>query len=105
LFISYARRDATAVNDLHRDLVRANHQVWFDRNLEGGQRWWDEILKQIRACELFVFVLSPEALKSKACRAELAYAAVLERPILPFLVGPINLAFAPQPIGHLNVLQ
>ena len=105
LFISYARRDATAVNDLHRDLVRANHQVWFDRKLEGGQRWWDEILKQIRACELFVFVLSPEALKSKACRAELAYAAVLERPILPVLVGPVNMDLAPEPIGHLNVLN
>ena len=105
LFISYARDDATAVNDLHRDLVRADHQVWFDRKLEGGQRWWDEILKQIRACELFVFVLSPEAAQSKACRAELAYAAVLERPILPVLAGSVNMDLVPEPIGHLNVLN
>lgn len=105
LFISYARRDATAVDDLQRDLARANHQVWFDRKLEGGQRWWDEVLKQIRTCELFVFVLSPEALKSKACRAELGYAAVLERPILPVLVGTVNMDLAPEPIGDLNVLD
>jgi hypothetical protein len=105
LFISYARRDAAAVNDLDRDLVRANHQVWFDRKLEGGQRWWDEVLKQIQACELFVFVLSPHVLKSKACRAELAYAADLERPILPVLVGPVNMDLVPEPIGHLNVLN
>src|SRR5689334_14025170 len=51
LFISYARRDAPAVNDLHRDLARADHQVWLDRKLEGGQRWWDEILKEIQKCE------------------------------------------------------
>jgi len=105
LFISYARRDAIAVNDLHRDLARASHDVWFDRKLEGGQRWWDEVLEQIRTCELFVFVLSPESLKSKACRAELAYAAVLERPILPVLAGIVNMDLAPEPIGALNVLD
>ena len=105
LFISYARRDATAVNDLHRDLARASHHVWFDQKLEGGRRWWDEVLEQIRTCELFVFVLSPESLKSKACRAELAYAAVLGRPILPVLAGTVNMDLAPEPIGELNVLD
>jgi TIR domain/SIR2-like domain len=105
LFISYARDDATAVNDLHGDLARANHLVWFDRKLEGGQRWWDEILKQILACELFVFVLSPEALQSKACDAELKYATALERPILPVLVGSVNMDLVPEPIGQLNVLN
>jgi hypothetical protein len=105
LFISYARRDALAVDDLQRDLARANHNVWFDRKLEGGQRWWDEILKQIRRSEIFVFVLSPESLKSKACRAELAYAALLKRPILPVLVGAVNMDLAPEPIGRLNVLN
>ena len=105
LFISYARRDSPAVDGLHHDLARANHHVWFDRKLEGGQRWWDEVLKQIRTCELFVFVLSPESLKSKACRAELAYATVLERPILPVLVGAVNIDLAPEPLGQLNVLN
>jgi len=105
LFISYARDDATAVNDLQRDLARANHQVWFDRKLEGGQRWWDEILKQIRICELFVFVLSPETLQSKACGAELKYAAALERPILPVLADSVNMDLVPEPIGYLNVLN
>jgi hypothetical protein len=105
VFISYARRDGPAVNHLHSDLERADHRVWFDQQLEGGQLWWDEVLERIRTCELFVFALSPDSLKSRACRAELAYATELRRPILPVLVGEVNIELTPDPIGHLHVLN
>jgi len=105
LFVSYARRDSAAVTDLYQDLVRADYDLWFDRELSGGQRWWDEILNQIRSCDVFVFVLSPDSVKSKACRAELAYAAALQRPILPVLLGDVNIDLAPDPIGQLQCLD
>ena len=55
--------------------------------LSGGQAWWDQILASIRDCDVFVFVLTPEALISTACKREFGYAADLGKPILPVLVS------------------
>jgi hypothetical protein len=98
IFLSYARRDEAAVRSLHDDLVRAKRDVWFDRSLEGGQTWWDTILEQIRACDLFVFALSPDSVRSHPCQAELAYAVALHRPVLPVRVRDVSVQIAPAPI-------
>ena len=59
VFLSYARDDADAVGQLHRRRRTSPPLAWFDRELSGGQVWWDEILTQIRSCSLFVIALSP----------------------------------------------
>jgi hypothetical protein len=99
VFISYARRDEPVARALRDDIERARRDVWFDRELEGGQAWWDTILGQIRSCELFVFLLSPDSVRSKACRAELGYAVALGRPLLPVMARDVNIDLAPDPIG------
>ena len=53
IFVSYARKDEAAVRALHEDIERAKRDAWFDRDLDGGQAWWNTILEQIRACDLF----------------------------------------------------
>jgi hypothetical protein len=63
------------------------HTVWFDHELTGGQVWWDQILAKVRDCDVFIFVLNPEALKSTACKREYSYAHDLGKPILPVLVA------------------
>ena len=105
IFISYARRDADAVTLLQGDLEQAKHEAWYDRNLDGGQRWWDALLEQIRACDLLLFVLSPDSVRSRACRAELAYAVATGRPILPVKVRDVNIELAPDPIGVTHVVD
>ena len=85
-FVSYSRRDAKAVEALHADIELAGLSAWFDREVEGGQLWWDVILERIRSCEIFVVALSPDSLASKACQAELAYAVALQRTLLPVMV-------------------
>ena len=82
VFISYARKDRELVHVLASDVARAKQLVWLDRELTGGQDWWDTILGHIRDCELFIFVLTPDSIRSKACLAELGYASDLARPIL-----------------------
>ena len=98
IFISYARRDEAAVRALQEDLVRAKHDVWFDRELEGGQAWWDTILDRIRVCDLFLFALSPDSVRSRPCQTELAYAVGVHRPVLPVRVRDVNEQLAPDPI-------
>ena len=63
--------------------------MWFDRELTGGQSWWDQILEEVRGCDVFVFALAQKALNSAACTREYEYADELGKPIMPILVAPI----------------
>jgi hypothetical protein len=105
VFISYARRDLDAVEQLRADLARSNVETWFDRELEGGEKWWATILDQVKSCDLFVVALSPDSVASRACRAEFDYAKALDRPFLPVMVRPVNVALAPDPIGETQVVD
>lgn len=88
IFISYSRR-IHEVRQLADMLKSLGYEVWFDTELTGtgGQRWWDNILEQIRTCDLFIFALSAEALDSEACRREYTYAAQLNKNIFPILIS------------------
>ena len=105
-FLSYSRSTRTALDSLASDLEGLGHQVWADRELTGGQAWWAEILEQIRVCQIFVFVLSPEALESVACRRELAYASALLKPILPVLaVDGVPLGLLPEALSSVQYVD
>ena len=88
LFVSYSRADLDQVRALVQDCEKLGHDPWFDQELTGGQRWWDEILRGIRESHAFVPCLSPGFVISEACRAEYEYAVALRKPVLPVLVHP-----------------
>jgi TIR domain len=104
VFVSYSRNNLDAVTQLVQDLQAVGVQVWHDQTLTGGQRWWDNILANIRDCDIFVFALSPESWESEACRSELAYVSQLGKAILPVLVADgINLNLLPPPINEIQI--
>ena len=105
IFISYARKDRAAAETLRHDLERARRSVWLDDELTGGQAWWETILGQIRSCELFVFALSPDSLRSKACQSELRYAIELKRPLLPVMVRAVSVQLAPAAIADTQIID
>ena len=104
LFISYSSQDRSAIEPLTAALRRARQQVWFDDDLGGGEAWWNEILEQIRSCELFIVALSNHSLESKPCQAELRYAKALQRPILPVRIGPVD-SMRANPLASLQVID
>jgi hypothetical protein len=83
VFVSYARKDQTIIDALVSDLDRLGHEVWYDLELRGGETWWNEILRQVRVCDVLIFAASQRSSRSQACRSEAEYAATLNRPILP----------------------
>ena len=85
LFICYSRQIKKMVKTLEGDFKALGHQVWFDEVLTGGQEWWDQILKKIRECDVFIFALAPETLDSYACKLEYSYASMLNKTILTVL--------------------
>lgn len=105
LFLSYARHDREVVAGLVSDLQRSGHDVWIDREISGGQRWWEALLEQIRGCDVAVLALSPSSAVSRACRAELAYAVALQRPILPVMLHDTNVELAPNVIGTTQIVD
>ncbi|MBX3063711.1 MAG: SUMF1/EgtB/PvdO family nonheme iron enzyme [Anaerolineae bacterium] len=92
LFISYSREDKSWVYELWRALRdRAHHDVWIDQWIVPAQDWWATILQNIEVCECFLYVMTPQSVESIYCRAELAYALALNKPILPLLLKDTEL--------------
>jgi hypothetical protein len=85
IFIRYSRESQDIVEELVQDLNDDGHETWFDQRLTGagGQKWWDKILSEIRTCDVFVAALTPDSLESEACRRELKYADLLQKPLCP----------------------
>ena len=81
IFVSYARVDKPycirIIETLHA------HDVWYDQRLYAGQDWWKEILRRLDWCEAFIYLLSPESVRSLYCRRELGIARRLKRAIIP----------------------
>ncbi len=88
--------------NLAADFEALGDYVWFDKDLSGGQAWWDQILAEIRNCELFSFVLTPLALESDACEREYRYAAQLGKRILPLLADTDRLPFVPPELARIQ---
>jgi len=103
IFISYSRASKDVVEQLVQDLTDDDQESWFDQHLTGGQSWWDNILSEIRECEIFVAALTPDSLESRACQREIKYAKDLQKILLPVrLSDQVSPDFLPP---DLSVLQ
>lgn len=87
IFVSYRSVNRALVNQLVTDLSDMEHEVWYDQELEGGQMWWDNILSQIRECDLLIFALTPQSMESYPCQLEYSYANAVRRHIIPVLLA------------------
>ncbi len=95
VFLSYAHQDVELAAALRQDLEDIGQSVWLDESLHGGQLWWDEILRQLGECHLFILAVSAHSLASEACVAEWEYAAALNRPFLPVRLDNTDWTSAP----------
>jgi len=67
VFLSYASEDAPAAQRICEALRAAGIEVWFDQSeLRGGDAWDNSIRVQIKACALFIPIIS----KNSRVRAE-----------------------------------
>ena len=70
LFISYSRDDAgNFASHIHRYLRDKGHDVFIDVNsITIGDPWARSIEKNISECDIFVVILTPDALSQLLCR-------------------------------------
>lgn len=103
VFISYSRTDAAAARALEAQLASlANVEVVLDRLIQGGAEWEDWIYRQIRLCDLVVFVLSPASADSHWCTVEIGASRSLDRPIIPIMVSSVDV---PPALASLNAID
>jgi TIR domain/Domain of unknown function (DUF4190) len=92
VFISYARDNRPEIDQLKQHLELLSQEIWVDSVLRGGQTWWDEILRQIKECDVFIPVISQASLRSTACSRELDWAEGLGKTVLPVSLEPPGMA-------------
>src|SRR5688572_11380197 len=86
VFISYSRKDRDFVRQLHDALRAKGREIWIDwEDIEYAEDWWQKICAGIDGADIFVFVITPDSVRSKVCRDEIDYAATQNKRIVPVL--------------------
>lgn len=99
IFISYSRKDYGVVIQLRNEIHRCTGVLpWMDvSGIETGSQFADVIAKAIDACELLVFVISPNSVESPWTLKEVLYAQEQRKKIYPVVIHdarlPRKLAF------------
>ncbi|MCP4695651.1 MAG: toll/interleukin-1 receptor domain-containing protein, partial [Gammaproteobacteria bacterium] len=76
IFISYSRKDSGFARKLNTELRTYGKTVWFDQeSIAEGEDFQREIYNGIENADNFLFILSPDAVASEFCEAEVRYAA------------------------------
>jgi WD40 repeat protein len=86
VFISYSRKDKVFVQKLNDALAKAGVKVWVDwEGIELASDWMETITAAIQGSDAFLFIISPDSLKSKVCADELELGLQLNKKLIPIL--------------------
>ena len=102
-FISYSRHDADFVRRLAEELHQRGKDVWVDENgIRDSEVFPDALRRAIEASNAFVFVISPDSVRSDYCEQEVAHAAELNKRIVPLALREVPDAELPDEIRVRN---
>ena len=93
VFVSYSRGDSDLARKLNDVLQMQGKTTWFDQeSIASGTDFQQEIYRGIKACDNFLFILSPRSVNSPYCAAEVEYAASLNKRFVTVLHREVNTA-------------
>lgn len=85
IFVSFATPDRRVAEKVVERLERAGFPCFFaPRDIGPGAEWHDELLNQVRRCELVVVVLSKQTAASEHVLREIDIAVDAKKRVLPF---------------------
>lgn len=91
IFISYSRKDKDFVKFLHQTLVKLQRDVWVDwEDIPLTADWKQEIYTGIEGTDNFLFILSPDSIKSLYCGEELEYAIKNHKRLIPVVYREVK---------------
>ena len=86
VFLSYAREDAEAAKQLAECLGCGGHEVWWDRHIQGGSRFTNEIDRALKDAEAVVVLWSETSVESAWVQDEAAEGRDTGR-LVPVTIG------------------
>lgn len=106
LFISYSHRDKVHVDTLYAELMKHGFlpdQIWYDDDINAGERWADEIEKALGDAVILVLIVTPNSLRSKYVNYEWAWAVGSGIEVIPLLFEDIGKSRSKHPaLNHLQ---
>lgn len=86
VFVSYSRTDSDFARRLNEALQIQGKTTWFDQeSIASGADFQQEIFRGIEQSDHFLFILSPNAVQSPYCAAEVEYAQQLNKRMVSVL--------------------
>jgi hypothetical protein len=84
IFISYSRKNKRFARKLNDALDTSGIEAWVDwEGIPPSAEWMQEVAAAIQASDAFVFIISPDSLKSKTCMEELELGLRYNKKIIP----------------------
>src|SRR5689334_2700478 len=103
VFVSYSRRDIEFARRLTDELKKSDLGFWIDwEGIPPTVDWWKEIEKGIEEADVFLFLISPDSVKSKICGQEIECAVKNGKRLIPLVLRDIQGEETPSELSHLN---
>ena len=103
LFISYSRKDTEAARRLTDSFKTQEWDFWIDwEGIPPTVDWWKEVEKGIEQAGVFLFLISPDSVRSKICKQEIDHAVRNGKRMIPLVVRDIDGEEVPKELAHLN---
>jgi len=106
VFIAHADKDQVIREKIVRTLMREGLTIWTNKtDIKTGAAYQNEINKGIEQADNFVYLISPESIRSKYCQQELEHAFAHHKRIIPVLVGITDLVQSPPELKGLQFID
>jgi YVTN family beta-propeller protein len=103
VFLSYSRRDGEFAQRLTSALQERGKAVWFDvEGIRDAEVFPEALRRAIEASDGFVFVISPDSVRSSFCVEEAEDAARLNKRIVPLALRPVRDGEVPEGVRVRN---
>lgn len=105
IFLSHSSRYKYITAKIVHILEEQNYTVWWDTELTPAQEWRNEIEKKIQESHYFLYLLSPESIRSHYCQKEYNLAVDKSLKFIPVLIHPDAKTELPQQIGTIQLVD
>src|SRR5574342_334356 len=87
IFISYSRKDLDFAQRIVDALAENNLDTWIDwKSIPKGEDWEQEIYRGVEEADAFLFLISPDSVRSEMCNKEIAHAVQNGKRILAIVI-------------------
>jgi hypothetical protein len=103
--ISYSRKNKAFVKAIYDALMGAggDRNIWVDwEDIPPSNDWLDEIHKGIERADCFIFVLSPDSIKSEVCNWEVDHAVKNGKRMIPVVCQDVDYREVRKELASLN---